>query len=144
MGVTRHESGVRLVADGERVVDIADAPTRTIADSFLCASGERWGGEWRGVPLAWVLERAPGGDGATHLRIHGVGGHVACVSLADALGGVLAVERADGPLPATDRPRFVAPGVVAARTVKAVGRLELIELAPGEDREAYEDLAAVD
>ena len=47
-------------------------------------------------------------------------------------------------LPVADRPRFVAPGVVAARTVKAVQRLELIELAPDEDAEAYEALANVD
>ncbi|AZH24359.1 molybdopterin-dependent oxidoreductase [Haloplanus aerogenes] len=136
---------VTLVAgDDRRVVDPADAPWRTVTDSFLCASGERWGGEWRGVPVAWLLERAPGDDAATHLRIHGAGDHVACVSLADALGGVLAVERGDDRLPPADRPRFVAPGVVAARTVKAVRRLELIELAPDEDAEAYEALANVD
>jgi len=125
-------------------VDVADAPERTVTDSFLCASGERWRGEWRGVPVEWLLERAPEGGEATHLRVHGAGGHVACVSLADALGGVLAVERGDGALSASDRPRFVAPGVVAARTVKAVDRLEPVELAPGEDPEAYEALAAVD
>jgi len=66
------------------------------------------------------------------------------VSLAAAFDGVLAVERTEKRLPPADRPRFVAPGVVAARTVKAVRRLELIELAPDEDAEAYESLATVD
>jgi len=136
---------VTLVAgDDHRVVDPSDAPRRTVRDSFLCASGERWTDEWRGVPVAWLLERAPGDGAATHLRIHGAGDHVACVSLAAAFDGVLAVERgADGLAPA-DRPRFVAPGIVAARTVKAVRRLELIALAPDEDAEAYESLAGVD
>jgi len=139
------DDGLTLVAAGRRrVVELADAPRRTVTDSFLCASGERWGGEWRGVPVAWLLERAPGDGTATHLRIHGTGDHVACVPLADALGGVLATERDDGHLPVADRPRFVAPGVVAARTVKAVRRLELIALAPDEDAEAYEALANVD
>jgi len=136
---------ITLVAGADRrVVDPSDAPRRTVTDSFLCASGERWRGEWRGIPVAWVLERAPGDGEATHLRIRGAGDHVACVSLADAFEGVLAVERIDGRLPTTDRPRFIAPGVVAMRTVKAVRRVELLELAPDEDAAAYEALAAVD
>lgn len=132
--------------DGRRVVEPADAPRRTVTDSFLCASGTRWCGEWQGIPIEWCLERTPDDDGdeATHVRIHGAGDHVACVSLADAFGGVLATERSDDRLPTADRPRFVAPGIAAARTVKAVRRLELVELAPGEDAEAYEVLATVD
>jgi len=146
---TRHDGAdaprVTLVAgENRRVVDPADAPRRTVRDSFLCASGERWTDEWRGVPVPWLLERAPGDGEATHLRIHGAGDHVACVSLAAAFDGVLAVERGADSLPPADRPRFVAPGIVAARTVKAVRRLELVALAPDEDAEAYESLAGVD
>ena len=134
----------RVRLGDDHTVALADAPERTVADTFLCASGERWGGEWRGVPVAWLLERAPDSDGATHCRVHGAGGHVACVSLVDAIDGVLTVERVDGRMPVSSRPRFVAPGIVAARTVKAVERLEPVALAPGEDVEAYEDLATVD
>lgn len=136
---------VTLVAsDDRRVVEPTGAPRRTVRDSFLCASGERWTDEWRGVPVSWLLERAPDDGEATHLRIHGAGDHVACVSLADAFDGILAVERSEDGLPPADRPRFVAPGVVAARTVKAVRELELIELTPDEDAEAYESLASTD
>lgn len=134
---------VTLVVDGERV-GLGDAPTRTVGDSFLCASGERWRGEWRGVPVEWLLDRAPEAEAATHLRVHGAGDHVACVSLADAIGGVVALERIDGHLSAPDRPRFVAPDIAAARTVKSVERLEPVTLAPGEDADAYEALATVD
>lgn len=138
-----------LVApDGsERAVSTAAAPTADVSASFLCASGERWGGAWRGVPVAWLIERVPdGGDAAaaTHLRVHGAGDHVACVSLPDALAGVLATERRDGRLDPADAPRFVAPGVVAARTVKGVTRLELRALRPGEEPEEHERLAVPD
>ncbi|MFB6195749.1 MAG: molybdopterin-dependent oxidoreductase [Haloplanus sp.] len=138
---------ITLVGDGERVVgagDWRDAPWETVTASFRCASGERWTGEWHGVPVEWYLDRAPGGDAATHLRIGSADGHVACVSLADAIRGVLAVgRRDDATLPVEDRPRFIAPGVVGARTVRSVRRLELVILDPDDHVEEYESLNPV-
>ncbi|MFB6101551.1 MAG: molybdopterin-dependent oxidoreductase [Haloplanus sp.] len=133
---------VTLVGDGERVIEVpSDAPERAVTASLQCSTGTRWTDEWRGVPVAWLLERAPGGDEATHLRVHGPDDHVVCVPLTDALDGVLAVERTDGRLAASARPRFVAPCVGGTRSVKAVERLELVALSPGDEAASYESLA---
>lgn len=135
-----------VTLDGAGVVGLRDAPRTTVSASFRCASGERWTGEWRGVPVAWLLDHLPEGCEATHLRVHGPDGHVVCVSLADAMGGVLAEARLDGPARAPDDgwPRFVAPRIVGARTVKAVRRLEPIALPARADVEAYETLATAE
>jgi DMSO/TMAO reductase YedYZ molybdopterin-dependent catalytic subunit len=140
-------SRVTLVGDGERVVDpvARRAPRETVTASLRCASGERWSGEWRGVPVDWLLDRTPGGTTATHVRVGSADDHVACVPVVDALGGVLATERCDeGALPPASRPRFVAPAVDGVRAVKSVRRLELVELAPGEDAEDHESLTTLD
>ncbi|WP_251341487.1 molybdopterin-dependent oxidoreductase [Haloplanus halophilus] len=132
----------RVTLDGVGPVDLGAAPRTAVSASFRCASGDRWTGEWRGVPVGWVLDRLPEGCPATHLRIHGPDEHVACVALADAVGGVLAEARVDGPARAGDGgwPRFVAPRIVGARTVKRVRRLEPVALAAGERIEEYERL----
>ncbi|WP_251329286.1 molybdopterin-dependent oxidoreductase [Haloplanus pelagicus] len=131
-----------VAVDGVGVVDPTGAPRGTVSASFRCASGERWTGEWRGVPVEWILDRLQSDSAATHLRIHGPADHVACVALADAVGGVLAESRLDGPARAGGDgwPRFVAPRVVGARTVKRVPRLEPVALGAGEDVDAYETL----
>lgn len=107
---------------------------------YLCASGRRWGGRWRGVPLSAVVERVGVDPDATHVVARGRTGHAACLPLAAALDGLLAVERDGSPLAPTRRPRLVAPGVDAARTVKGVRALDFRRLAPGEDPEDHERL----
>lgn len=139
------EGGEQVTLDGAGVVGLGDAPRTTVNASFRCASGERWTGEWRGVPVAWLLDRLPETCEATHLRVHGPDGHVACVVLADAIGGILAESRLDGPARSDDGwPRFVAPRVVGARTVREVRRLEPLTLAAGADVEAYETIGPAD
>jgi len=136
--------GVRL--DGAGVVDLGAAPRTAVSASFRCASGERWTGEWRGVPVTWVLDHLPESCEATHLRVHGPDGHVVCVALADAVGGILAEARLDGPprAPGGGWPRFVAPRITGTRTVKEVRRLEPVTLAAGADVEEYETLGPAD
>lgn len=107
---------------------------------FLCASGTRWGGRWRGVRLSAVVERAAVDPDATHVVARGRSGHAACVPVAEALDGLLAVERDGVPLPPTRRPRLVVPGVDAARTVKGVRELRFRRLGPGSDPTEYERL----
>ncbi|GAA0204590.1 molybdopterin-dependent oxidoreductase [Halobaculum roseum] len=112
-----------------------------IEREYLCASGERWGGVWRGVPVAAVLEAAGvdiDGD-ATHLRVVDAGDYAVCVPVATALSAHLAVERDCDPLPPERGPRFLAR-VDAGKTVKSVRELELLRLDPSDDPEEYENL----
>lgn len=107
---------------------------------YLCASGRRWGGRWRGVPLSAVTDRAGVDPAATHVVARGGGGHAACVPVVDALDGVLAVERNGTPLAPDRCPRLVVPGVDAARAVKGVRELDFRRLAPDEDPTDHERL----
>ncbi|QZP39804.1 molybdopterin-dependent oxidoreductase (plasmid) [Halobaculum magnesiiphilum] len=112
-----------------------------IEREYMCASGERWGGVWRGVPIAAVLEVADvdlDGD-ATHLRVAAAGDYAVCVPVATALSAHLAIERDGDPLPPERGPRFLAR-VDAGKTVKAVRELELLRLDPSDDPEEYENL----
>lgn len=123
--------------DDLALVGLAD---ERIACRYLCASGRQWGGRWRGVPVSAVVERAVVGPDVTHVVTRGRTGHAACLPLAEALDGLLAVERDGTPLASLRRPRLVVPGVDAARTVKGVRRLEFRRLDPDEDPEDHEHL----
>ena len=129
--MSRHERGgdpeaaartaVRLcgLADGTVVCGaVDDGALERVEEEFLCASGERWGGVWRGVPVAALLDRSDVDvdPEATHVRV-AADGYAVCVPVPTALDAVLAVERAGEPLPPGRRPRFVAP-VDAGRTVR--------------------------
>lgn len=118
----------------------ATMPTGSLATAFRCSSGERWRGEWVGVPVSAVLERVDAAPDATHLRIRSRDGHAACLAVDAALAGVLAVERRDEQLAPTSVPRFVARDAAGARSVKATAELELLRLGPAEDPTDYETL----
>jgi DMSO/TMAO reductase YedYZ molybdopterin-dependent catalytic subunit len=136
-------TAVRLcgLADGTVACDaLDDRALERVEEEFLCASGERWGGVWRGVPVAALLDR-PDVDvdpEATHVRV-GADGYAVCVPIRTALDGVLAVEREGEPLPPARRPRFVAP-VDAGRTVRGVRELRFLRLGPDEEPQDYEEL----
>ncbi|WP_435064349.1 molybdopterin-dependent oxidoreductase [Halobaculum sp. EA56] len=137
-GVTVRDGDERATVEGRRLLAM---DRERVEREYLCASGERWGGVWRGVPLAAVLAAAGvdlDGD-ATHLRVAAAGEYAVCVPVTTALDAHLAVERDGGPLPPDRGPRFLAR-VDAGKTVKAVRDLELLRLDPGEDPEDYEDL----
>lgn len=136
-------TAVRLcgLADGTVVCDaVDDQRLERVEEEFLCASGERWGGVWRGIPVSPLLDR-PGVDidpEATHVRV-GADEYAVCVPIRTALKSVLAVEREGEPLPPARRPRFVAP-VDAGRTVRGVRELRFLRLGSDEEPEDYEEL----
>lgn len=127
---------------------------------FACSTGDRFGGEWRGVPVATLLESTTLPDETTHLLVEGEDGFRACVPVRAALDGLLVVggddedgdghdgeddedgdghdseddEDGDG----RDTPRFVSPGVDGTRTVQRVTGLEPLALDPGESPDDYE------
>lgn len=131
----RSTGGERTSLSYERLVGL---PWTARRYDYRCASGERWGGLWRGLPVARLLDLAPVGDRATHLLVEG-GDVTACVPVATAIDGLLAFERDDRRLPPGERaPRFLAPGIESIRTVKGVERIAGRRLAAGEDRAAHE------
>ncbi|MFC7325346.1 molybdopterin-dependent oxidoreductase [Halorubrum rutilum] len=136
-------TAVRLsgLADGTVVCGAVDeSELERVEEEFLCASGERWGGAWRGVPVAALLDRSDVDvdPEATHVRV-AADGYAVCVPVRTALDAVLAVERAGEPLPPARRPRFVA-SVDAGRTVRGVRELEFLRLGPDEDPQEHEEL----
>jgi DMSO/TMAO reductase YedYZ molybdopterin-dependent catalytic subunit len=119
--------------------DLSAMPATSVSASFLCGSGERWDGRWRGPALTTLLDRADPSPETTHLLVEGAGGYVACVPVATAYDGVVALERAEGgPLGREFPTRLVVPGVEAARTVKDVRRVAATTLAPDESPETVE------
>ncbi|MEM4782336.1 MAG: hypothetical protein QXG03_12365 [Halalkalicoccus sp.] len=104
---------------------------------YVCESGERFGGRWRGVPIAELLDDGEFDPDATHLLVEAVDGFRVCVPVGRALDGILATERLDGP---DDLPRLIAPSIDASRTIRRVARIEGRQLASGTDREELERL----
>jgi len=134
-------TAVRLcgLADGTVVCDALDRALERVEEEFLCASGERWGGVWRGIPVAALLDR-PDVDvdpAATHVRV-AADEYAVCVPIRTALGGVLAVERegapAAGPPSAVCRPRRRRADGTGVR------ELRFLRLGPGEEPRDYEEL----
>lgn len=99
--------------------------------AFRCSSGERIERDYAGVPVDAVVGTVELPGETTHVRVSAGDGHVACLAVADALDGLLAMER-DG------APRFVAPGIAGPRAIKRVREMETITLAPGDDPEDFE------
>lgn len=115
--------------DGEQVA-LAE---RSI--SFRCTSGGLIRATWRGVPLVEVLSAGDPPAETTHVLLESGDGHTACVTVAEATEGLLAVEQDGERLPS---PRFVVPDVPGPRTVQGIRRIEAVELGPTEDRSDYE------
>lgn len=105
---------------------------------FTCSSGDRFGGRWRGHPLEGLLAGDTLPAETTHLVLRSADGFQVCVPLADALEGMLATDF-DGD-PCTGAPRFVAPGLEGARTIKRVSVIEPISLQPGDAPESFENI----
>lgn len=121
--------------------DTVDAfERRTARYDVVCSTGERETGEWRGVPVGSLLDRAEPPAGATHLVVTGADGYRVCVPLPAALDALLALERIDAPDDGT-LPRFLGEAVDGTRSVKRVRRLEPVGLTAGEDPSAYEALS---
>lgn len=110
---------------------------RTGRYDVVCSSGERETGEWRGVPVGRLLDRAEPPAGATHLLVTGTDGYRVCVPLTAALDALLALERIDAPDDGS-LPRFLGEAVDGTRSVKRVRRLETVGLTAGQDPSDYE------
>lgn len=108
---------------------------------YVCASGDRFGGRWRGIPIPELIATSEIDPDATHLLVESDDGFRVCVAISDALGGILALERLDG----TDElPRLIAPRIDGTRTIKRVRRIEGRRLAPEDDREDIERITISD
>lgn len=112
---------------------------RTGRYTVVCSSGDRETGDWQGIPIAALLERAGPADDATHLVVTGADGYRVCVPVTATLDALLALERLDAPA-ADSLPRFLGETVDGTRSVKNVRRLETVALGPDEDASAYEAL----
>ncbi|TKX58412.1 pterin operon protein [Halorubrum sp. SS7] len=101
----------------------------TVACRYRCATGTEFGGEWRGVAVAPLLDDAP--PETTHLRAESADGYRAHVPVRDALDAVVATERLDGP--AAGLPRLVGPDFDSAQTVRDLAALAPVALPPDAD-----------
>ena len=103
--------------------------TVTVACRYRCATGTEFGGEWRGVPVAPLLDDAT--PETTHLRAESADGYRAHVSVRAALDAVVATARLDGP--GDGLPRLVGPDLDSAQTVRDLAALAPVALPPGAD-----------
>ena len=105
-----------------------------------CTSGQRFEGEWVGVPVTALVGAADAPDATTHLLVESTDGCVACVSIAEARDAILALDgdRFDGETATEATPRLVGPNVEGPRAVKEVTRIVATSLRPGEDPAEYE------
>lgn len=151
-----------LPAEGRTVdVDLGGFERVTRTHRFRCTSGDRFGGEWTGVPVETALSSVSLPGDTTHLVVAGADGFQVCVPVLAALDGLFAIEEsgADGDGAGSDgdgagsaerasadgerrpdAPRFVSPGVDGPRTVQRVVRLEALHLDPGESADEYESI----
>lgn len=103
--------------------------TVTVACRYRCATGTEFGGEWRGVPAAPLLDDAP--PDTTHLRAESADGYRAHVPVRAAFDAVVATERRDA---SADRlPRLVGPDFDSSQTVRDLAALVPVALPPDAD-----------
>lgn len=119
-------------------VDITDADPTDAELSFLCSSGDRFGGTYHGPSLESLLADVVIPDDTTHLVLRSDDDTTVCIPLADAMAGQLALEL-DGE-PVNGAPRFVAPAITGTRTLKSVVAIEPTHLEPGDSRADYENI----
>ncbi|AGB39090.1 molybdopterin-dependent oxidoreductase [Natronococcus occultus] len=137
------ERPIRLVGSRDRRLEATDFAALERASreiEIVCATGDRFTARWSGVPIPSLLEIVAAPPETTHLLVDSRDGLRACVSVEDALEGLLAVTKDGRPLSESDdcATRFVAPGIDGVRTVKGVARIETTTLAPGVDPEDRE------
>lgn len=101
--------------------------TVAVTCRYRCATGTAFGGEWRGVPVATLLDRAP--SDTTHLRAESTDGYRAHVAVTDALDAVVATDRLDGPTEGV--PRLVGDDLDSSQTVRGLAALVPVALPPG-------------
>jgi DMSO/TMAO reductase YedYZ molybdopterin-dependent catalytic subunit len=133
------------LADGWELPIPADRSVfdlKTLETTIDCSSGSTRRETWTGIAIADMLEATEVNEDATHILVTGADGYRVCVSLNDALGGLLGYARPDGD--AQNAPRFIGPGVGGTRQVKGVTRIDAIALTPHEDPASYEHTPIAD
>jgi len=113
--------------------NIVDFPCET-----RCGSGDPVAGHWRGIELPALLEGIDAD--ATHLLVESEDGFRACIPIAEAIEGILAVDRIDTDFFPKGLPRLVAPSLSGTRFVRRVAAIEGKRLPPSADPEEHEDL----
>lgn len=144
MSSTSAPTVASVLVSGARDLVLPVAPTyldpfelHTEMYSIDCASGDSETGEWSGIRVGALLERAGVDETATHLLVTGVDGYRICVPLTDALDALLAVSRRDVPDDGT-LPRLVGTSIEGTRSVGQVTLIETVRLEPGEAEDRYE------
>ncbi|WP_181690980.1 molybdopterin-dependent oxidoreductase [Natronomonas sp. LN261] len=132
----------RTAVGGDVDIDLGAAIERfglvDLACETRCGSGEPIEGHWRGIELVEVL-----GDidpDATHLLVESEDGFRVCVPVADAVEGILAVDRLDTEFSPEGLPRLVSPSLSGTRLVRRVATIEGTRLSGSADPAAYEEL----
>lgn len=130
------ETPITLPATGERAGESFELTTRTIR--FQCASGDWLEDEWTGIPAGELLDAATMSPETTHAVVAAADGYRTCIEITALVESVIAYSAADRS--SAGFPRFVSAAVGGPRSVKNLVSVTPVELEPGEDPEAYEDL----
>lgn len=125
-------------ADGS----LEDLPLERRSLAFKCTSGRRLAGEWVGIAMADLLAVGALPPTTTHLLVDSALDYTACVSIADAMDGLLAFEETRFDCESTQdvTPRLVGTSIDTPRTVKRVSRITGLSLSATEDPTAFEYL----
>jgi DMSO/TMAO reductase YedYZ molybdopterin-dependent catalytic subunit len=99
---------------------------------LYCHTGRELGQTWRGIPVAELLAAARMPPETTHLLVVGDGDYRMCIDVRDAVEALLAYE-CDGDTISDGETRLVGPGIDSTHSVKAVRRIEGVELSADED-----------
>jgi DMSO/TMAO reductase YedYZ molybdopterin-dependent catalytic subunit len=124
---------------GDVLIDLRSARTEFDLTErrceYVCASGDRFGGRWRGISLSELVAESEIAPDSTHLLVESDDGFRVCVEILDLLDGILATERLDS---SDELSRLIAPAIDGTRTIKRVARIEGRRLASEDDPEDLE------
>ncbi|MFW5918575.1 MAG: molybdopterin-dependent oxidoreductase [archaeon] len=131
------ERELRLTAE---TVEPFETTARTI--EVVCATGNRYVAEWRGIGIGDLCDAVDAPLEITHLVVESRDGYRIAVPILDGVDGVLAFEKDGRPVGETNpyHNRFVAPDVEGERDVKGVSRIEFHALDPDDDPDALEQV----
>jgi DMSO/TMAO reductase YedYZ molybdopterin-dependent catalytic subunit len=96
-----------------------------------CHSGRDIGEQWRGIPVADLIDAGKMPAETTHLLIHGAGEYRMCVEIRDAFDCLLAYECNGESIDAGTR--VVGPAIDSTHSVKGVRHIEGVHLDSDDD-----------